>query len=314
MKAISPLFASALLDPERRVVDVLVARLVYGEAVIRLANYEDALYLDVGDGDGTQRFEPVPFMFDTMESGGTMEVDRTSLTVPNVELLVQYSTEAQRTTLGAMVLNGVLDGTEIWRYQINTKNNGVFAHSRWDVVGACSITPTQVTIELQSALGRCVRPAPATVIQAACNNGLYDARCGLNRAIYTASAAATGGSRTHLTSALVGVDGHYALGEVQFTGGLNIGATRTIGKHTDDGSLFWARPLRFTVQAGDLFTACLGCDKTFATCTTKFLRDVTEGPACSECAELLGDPHIAGCSRNAQPFRGFPNIPTAETL
>jgi len=294
VKDISPLFASALLDPERRVVDVLVARLVYGEAVIRLANYEDALYLDVGDGDGTQRFEPLPFMFDTGEGGGTMEVDKTSLTLPNVELLVQYSTDAEKTTLGAMVLNGVLDGTEIWRYQINMANLGVFEHSRWDVVGAASITPTQVTAELQSALGRCVRPCPMTVIQPQCNNTLYDAQCGRNRALYTASATATGGSRTHLTSALAGADGLYALGEVQFTGGLNVGATRTVGKHTDDGSLFWARPLRFAVSAGDLFTVCQGCAKTFVECETKFNL---EAPGIDE-----------------QRFRGFPNVPTPETL
>lgn len=294
MKDISPLFASALLDPERRVVDVLVARLVYGGAVIRLANYEDALYLDVGDGDGIQRFEPLPFMFDTGEGGGTMEVDKTSLTVPNVELLVQYSTDAESTTLGAMVLNDVLDGTELWRYQINMANLGVFAHSRWDIVGAASITPTTVTVDLQSALGRCVRPCPMTVVQGQCNNSLYDARCGRNRALYTASATATGGSRTHLTSALAGADGFYALGEVQFVGGLNVGASRTIGKHTDDGSLFWARPLRFGVEAGDLFTVCQGCAKTFVECETKFNL---EAPGIDE-----------------QRCRSFPNIPPEEVM
>ena len=289
MKTISPLFGRALLDPERRICDVLVARLVYGEAVIRLANYDDALYLDVDDGDGQQRFEPVSSRFSPIDGGGTMEVDRCTMDLPNVELLVQYSTDAQRTTLGDMVLNGVLDGTEIWRYLINLENLSVFQHSRWDAVGAPSITPTVVTIELQSALGRCVRPCPMTVVQGGCNNSLYDLRCTVNRAAFTVSGAATGGSRTHMTSALAQPDGYFALGEIQFTGGLNIGATRTIGKHTDDGSLFWARSLRFEVTAGDLFTLAPGCDKTWAKCAA------------------FGPPGFE--VDNSAHFRGFPNIP-----
>jgi uncharacterized phage protein (TIGR02218 family) len=293
-KEINPLFGSSLLDPERRICDVLVARLVYGSAVIRIANHEDALYLDVADGDGQQRFEPVPFRCGAVEGGGTMEVDRATIDVPNVEMLVQYGTDSQRTTLGDMVLNGVLDGAELWRYQINLENLGVFAHSRWDAVGAPSITHTTVTIEMQSALGRCVRPCPMTVVQGSCNNGLYDARCGRTRALYTATGTAIGGSRTHLTSALAAADGHYALGEVEFTGGLNVGARRTIGKHTGGGSLFWARQLRFAVKAGDFFTVAPGCDKTWDSCLNKF--DL-EAPGINE-----------------ERYRGMPNIPPPEVM
>jgi hypothetical protein len=157
MKTISPQFMESMLDPERRVVDLLVARLVYGGAVIRLANYEDPLYLDVGDGDGLQRYEPLPFRFGTIDGGGTMEVDRCNMELPNVELLVQYGAESRSTTLGDMVLNDVMDGAELWRYQVNLKNNSLFYNSRWDVIGANSITYSVVSLTLQSLLGRCVR-------------------------------------------------------------------------------------------------------------------------------------------------------------
>lgn len=289
-KEINPLFGSSLLDPERRICDVLVARLVYGGAVIRLANYREPIYIDVGDGDGVQRFEPLPFLCHTTEGGGTMEIDRASLEVPDVDLLVTYGTDSQPTTLGAMVLNGVLDGAELWRYQINLENLGIFAHSRWDIIGAGPITTgMSVVVTLESALGRCVRPCPMTVVQAGCNNSIYDARCGRDPALYIVTGTATGGSRTHLTSALVAADGYFALGEIEFTGGLNIGARRTVGRHTDDGSLFWARALRFPVKAGDFFTAKPGCDKTWDSCVNKFNL---EAPAVNE--EL---------------YRGFPNIP-----
>ena len=293
MKDISPLFASALLDPERRVTDLLVARLVFGNAVVRLANHDDPFYLDVDDGDGQQRFEPLPFRFSAIEGGGTMEVDRCTLDVPNVSLRVTSGVVSGETTLGDMVLNGVLDGTELWRYQVNLKNLSIFYHSRWDVVGSAK-NPTVVTIELQSLLGRCVRPCPMTVIQASCNNSLYDTRCAgagneaAMRAGYTATGSATGGSRTHLTSVLAQPDGYFALGEIEFTGGLNVGAPRTIGKHTDDGSLFWARPLRFAVQAGDTFTLAAGCDKTWDTCDSRF--------------------------GNTARFRGFPAVPPEEVM
>lgn len=293
MKTISPLFANALLDPQRRVIDLLVARLVYGGAVVRIANYEDAVYLDVDDGDGQQRFEPLPFRFSAIEGGGTMDVDRCTLDVPNINLRVTSGVVSEETTLGDMVLNDVLDAAELWRYQVNLKNLSTFYHSRWDVVGSAK-NPTVVTIELQSLLGRCVRPCPMTVIQASCNNGLYDTRCAgagneaAMRAGKTVTGSATGGSRTHLTSALAQADGYFALGEIEFTGGLNVGAPRTIGKHTDDGSLFWARPLRFSVQAGDAFTLAAGCDKSWATCDSRF--------------------------SNTARFRGFVSIPPEEVM
>ena len=289
MKSIAPRFAEALLDPQRRVIDLLVVRLVYGDAVVRLANYDDAQYLDVSDGDGQQRFEPLGLRFAAIEGGGTMEVDRCTLDVPNVALLVTSGPVSEQTTLGDMCLNNVLDGAELWRYQVNLDNLGIFYHSRWDIVGAPMITPTTVTIELQSALGRCVRPCPMTVLQASCNNSLFDTRCAgagneaTMRAAYTVTGTATGGSRTHLTSALAQADSYFSLGEVEFTGGLNIGARRSIGKHTDDGSLFWADPLRFAVVAGDQFTVCAGCDKTWSTCDSRF--------------------------SNTARFRGFPSIP-----
>jgi uncharacterized phage protein (TIGR02218 family) len=293
MKSINPLFASALLDPERRVVDLMVCRLVYGSAILRLINYDEPLYLDVGDGDGLQRFEAFPVKWENIEGGGTMEVDRSTIEVPNVELLVEYGTASQRTTLGDMTLNGVLDGAELWRYQVNLKNLGFFLHSRWDITGAPSTTPTMVSIELQSALGRCVRPCPATIIQGSCNNSLYDDRCTLLRATYTSSATATGGTRTQLSSALAEADGYFALGEIEFTGGLNIGAKRTVGKHLNAGGVLdWAMPLRFSVQAGDTFTVCAGCSKTWAQCAAF-------GPL---------------AVNNSAHYRAFPNIPPEEVM
>lgn len=294
MKDIPAPVAEALLTPERRVCDVLVARLPYGNTVLRIANLDHELYLDVGDGNGEQRFEPLPFQRAEVNQGGTLEVDRVTLSLPNVELLVQQRDDlatpigSETTSLGSLVLNGVLDNAECWLYLVNLENLSVFYHSRWDIVGAPDITPTTVTIQLQSAFGRATRPCPQTVLQGGCNNSLYDDRCGVSRADNTVSGSATGGSRTHLTSALAQAEGHFNLGEIEFTGGLNVGATRTIGKHTDDGSLFWARPLQFVVRAADTFTLAPGCDKSWATCDGKY--------------------------SNSARFRGFPNIPPEEVM
>jgi len=298
LKDIDPRFASALFDERREIADAFVWRFAYAEAVFRTVDISPdrgSLTLDVADGDGPQVFEPLPVRRSPMQTGGDLQVDEMTLELPNVEILISDASGPERTCLFDLSLNRVFNNCELWVYQVNLRNLGVMTHSRWDVVGAPTISRSEVSLQLHSAFGRCVRRCPNTVIQAGCNNALYDAFCGLNRATYTVTSSAITGTRTTLTSALAQADNYFDLGQIEFTSGRNIGAVMTVGKHLNaSGRLSWNIPVRHDVAPGDRFTVCAGCPKTWAKCAA------------------FGPPGFE--VDNSGHYRGFPNIPVPESI
>ncbi|MEC9343502.1 MAG: DUF2163 domain-containing protein [Pseudomonadota bacterium] len=124
-----------------------------------------------------------------------------------------------------------------------------------------------------------------------CDADLGDARCGVD---LEASAYQAQGVVAEILSGLVlrvtGLDGFehswFRGGRLEFSTGANAGTKVEIAEHQDgeDGAILhlWKPPPQ-EVQVGDQFAIRAGCDKTFATCRTKFA--------------------------NAVNFRGFPHIP-----
>ena len=128
---------------------------------------------------------------------------------------------------------------------------------------------------------------PRNVYQAGCNRTLFDTGCGLNRATYASSKLVQAGSTKMLLNAtLAQANGYFDLGSVIFVDGPNAGMTRMVKSYTV-GALRLSSPLTYTPGLGDTFTVYPGCDKTQATCTSKY--------------------------SNSANFRGFPYIPVAET-
>lgn len=131
---------------------------------------------------------------------------------------------------------------------------------------------------------------PRDLYQAGCLNTLYDPACGKAAATYTvagASTSATDARRITFSHALAQAAGYFDLGVAKFTSGANAGISRTIKTHTS-GALVVLQPWPFPVVSGDTFTVYPGCDKTQATCTTKF--------------------------SNVVRFRGMPYVPMPETV
>jgi uncharacterized phage protein (TIGR02218 family) len=121
----------------------------------------------------------------------------------------------------------------------------------------------------------------------ACSADLGDARCGVAVAPVEGTVASSDG-RIGLTATTLSayVDGHFTGGRLVFTGGGNIGFATEIKRHAArDGEvafqLWQAAPQ--PIVPGDAFTVTPGCDKSFATCRTKFANGIN--------------------------FRGFPHIP-----
>jgi len=134
---------------------------------------------------------------------------------------------------------------------------------------------------------------PRDVYQAGCLNTLFDSACGAVRASYLVSGTASSATDTRritFSHALSQATGYFELGVVTFTNGANAGIARTVKVHTNGspGALTVLQPWPFPVASGDAFTISPGCDKTQATCSSKF--------------------------SNVVHFRGQPYIPVPETV
>lgn len=113
-------------------------------------------------------------------------------------------------------------------------------------------------------------PLPRNLYQPPCGYSLYDTGCGVSRAAFAAySAVASGSTRQVLNCALGNAAGYFDIGELVFTGGQNLGVTRTVKTYAP-GVVTLAYPLPKPVANGDTFTIYPGCDKRLTTCDTKF--------------------------------------------
>ncbi|PTM38729.1 DUF2163 domain-containing protein [Bosea sp. 124] len=120
-----------------------------------------------------------------------------------------------------------------------------------------------------------------------CSADLGDGRCGVALAAVAANVVTSDGRLGLTAPALVGfADGHFTGGRLVFTAGANVGFATEVKRHGAAGGLvalqLWQAPPA-PIAAGDAFTVSPGCDKSFATCQSKFGNSIN--------------------------FRGFPHIP-----
>lgn len=107
-----------------------------------------------------------------------------------------------------------------------------------------------------------------------CMNAVYDANCGLAKATFTITGAASGSPTTTnvptTTAALVAKGaGYFNLGVIAFTSGALTGFRRSI--RTWDGTNFlMGIPLSSAPAAGDAFNVYPGCPRTQAVCQGTF--------------------------------------------
>jgi uncharacterized phage protein (TIGR02218 family) len=158
----------------------------------------------------------------------------------------------------------------------------------WGRAGSPVITRASIRLEVKSDIVLLQAPMPRNVYQAACLHTLFDAGCTLNQATFTAVGVVSGGSTIGVTTNLTAADNYYELGTLIFTTGVNAGVSRLVRTYVNSGgTVFFIVPLPASPGVGDTFTIVPGCDKTAATCLAKFA--------------------------NSAHFRGFPDIPVAET-
>lgn len=146
---------------------------------------------------------------------------------------------------------------------------------------------TEARIKIKSDLELLNIQMPHNLYQTGCIHSLYDSGCGLVKASYAAaSTVLTGSTTSMLLCGLTQVSAYFDQGTITCNSGTNSGVTRTIKSYTP-GVVNLSYPLPVIPGVADAFTAYPGCDKTQATCTSKF--------------------------NNLVNFRGFPYVPIPET-
>lgn len=156
------------------------------------------------------------------------------------------------------------------------------------LVSEATIDSERVTLNCASALVFLHAAFPPRLLQPGCNNALFDARCGLNKASY-ATNCNTGPSSTASvvkSSQLVQATNYFKQGHIVVTSGQNTGLVRTV-RASIIGEVTLTYPLPYAMATGDTFTAYPGCAKTEAAC------------------DAFG---------NRGRFGGFPFMPAPETL
>lgn len=144
--------------------------------------------------------------------------------------------------------------------------------------------PTEVRMVVRSYLADLAKPVPRQSYQTQCTWALYSDGCGVAKATHQVAMTVGGGATaTSVPATGAQATGWFTGGFVLFTSGVLSGYRASVSGWTTGGTFSFLKPLPAIPAPGDTFTAYPGCDKTLATCTSKF--------------------------SNANRFRGFPYIP-----
>ena len=184
--------------------------------------------------------------------------------------------------------NGVYDGATIEQWRVDWTAPTQRLLIDMFVLGEVKRSEFAFTAELRG-LASALDQERGRSYAAACDADLGDARCGVSLAgpfVAQGVVGATDG-RVRITAALTQASGWFAGGSLAFTSGANAGASATLRDHMVDGLgahlALWT-PLAAPIAVGDAFTVRAGCDKSFATCRTKFANQ----------ARFRGCPHMPG--------------------
>ena len=190
---------------------------------------------------------------------------------------------------------GLFDGAafRIDRLFMDSTSNQIGTVIRFSgFIGALDeLTRSSAKLSVNAGTAYLSMQLPAVILQPGCTNTLFDARCGLIKASFAEANVVQAGSTVNkLLSLSAKPDRYYENGQIAFTSGANAGLVKAVKTYSFTGGPFFTfnSPLPFVPNAGDLFTAYPGCDKTQATCASPKFSNLVN-------------------------FEGFPYVPAPET-
>ncbi len=203
--------------------------------------------------------------------------------------------------------SGALDGAEVETFLVNWREPAQFASIGRAMIGKIVRRDGSFVAELESRM-RFLDQPNGRYIMRRCDAELGDARCGVALAggfAGSGTVMAVDGAGVATVSGLGGfAAGLFTHGIVTFSSGRLAGKQVRVNQHRKAGAdvllAFEQMPV-----AGDAFTIVAGCDKSFATCKTKF----------SNAGNFRGFPHLPGndqayaVAREDGVFDGGPVVP-----
>ncbi len=193
------------------------------------------------------------------------------------------------------ILDGRWDNASVEIWRVNWQNTAQRVMMRRGAIGQVRRGRLHFVAEMRS-LAHILGQTVGRTFQATCDAALGDVRCGVNLfdPAFKGSGTVAGiiGDRGFTTTDLGSfADGWFALGLVTWTSGANAGRKAEVLSHALTGAIatvtLLEQPVR-PILVTDAFSITAGCDKSFETCTAKFI--------------------------NAVNFRGFPHIPGQDTI
>lgn len=177
------------------------------------------------------------------------------------------------------ITRGLLDGAllKVERAFVNA-DHSVIGTVNWFIGRIAKVSPSRdgATVTVNSLTELLNVKVPRNVYQPSCQNALYDSACSLSQATFSAAGVVSSATSTTITitgAAASAAAQYWALGGVVFTSGVNSGKFRAI-KSFAGGVLTLLNPLPAMPANGDTLTVYAGCDRTLATCTSKFSNDI----------------------------------------
>lgn len=126
-----------------------------------------------------------------------------------------------------------------------------------------------------------------------CRASLGDSRCKVNIAAHTVTGSVTSGfSQSGFTdSARTEANGIFTNGKITFTSGANAGISMEVKEYSfkagTGGTITLVLPMPYAIVAGNTYSLQKGCDKTLATCFSRFNNVVN----------FRGEPHVPGMDK-----------------
>ena len=210
-----------------------------------------------------------------------------NLAVPNLECMWLLDGTV---TADEDLLNGLWDYARITFFEVNYNDLAAGVnYLREGILG--EVRAGRVTFEAellglsqayQQTIGRLVLPG--------CDAEFGDARCGVNKAIWTVTGTVTSAtSARHFTdSSRAEAAGHFTNGSITWTSGANVGLSMEVKTSDTGGVIALVLPMRSSILVGDAYSMVAGCQKRYTEdCDAKF----------GNWARFRGFPHLPGLDR-----------------
>ncbi len=213
-----------------------------------------------------------------------------SLSVDNLDVEGMLSSDSIRE---ADILAGLYDFAEIEIFVLNyndTSQGTLKLRRGW--LGEVSLQKKQFVAEVRG-LTQLLNQTVGELFSPSCRATFGDSRCKVDMATHTVSGTIDTvlSAQEFSDSERMEASGTFGFGVVEFTSGANAGLSMEIKEHTHSassgGRFILALPMPYPILVGDSYSMTHGCDKTSATCSSRFANIIN----------FRGEPFVPGIDK-----------------